>query len=258
MRGHRWHSMKFPAIVALIKHPTRGYILFDTGYAKRFITETDNFPERMYRLLTPMHLCDKEQLLEQLRERNISADDINYVFISHFHADHIAGLLDFPEALYICSRRGLSSFEQRSRFMGLIKGYLKNLLPDDFRSRVTFIEDKPLLKLERAYYPYKKAYDIFSDGALMAIEMPGHAYGHFGLLYNQGDRVNFLVGDACWTEEAFKLGLRPNPLAHLIMSNAVQYHTTLDKLSKLYGHNQKILIIPSHCQKTFERWCNEN
>jgi len=256
MRGHRWKSMDFPAIVGLIKHPAKGYILFDTGYAKRFLKETEKFPERFYRMLTPMHLCDKEQLIKQLNERNIAADDINSIFISHFHADHIAGLLDFPKAEYICSYEGYSAFEQRSRISGLIKGYLKKLLPQDFLSRVTFIEDKVSIKLDKSYRPFDMAYDVLGDGALLAIDMPGHAHGHFGLLYHQGESVNFLVGDACWTQEAYTQGLRPNLMAHIIMSNATDYYATLDNLSRLYGANKELLIIPSHCQKTYEKWCH--
>ena len=36
--------LKFPATVALLQHPTRGYILFDTGYAARFFQATKKFP----------------------------------------------------------------------------------------------------------------------------------------------------------------------------------------------------------------------
>lgn len=252
MKGHSWRTMKFPAIVAVMKHPRLGNVLFDTGYAKRFLEETENFPNRFYRMLTPMHLCDKENLINQLNADNLAKDDINYIFISHFHADHISGLLDFPKAQFICSKQAFDSFNNRSGIGALMKGYIKALLPADFLHRVTFIEDSPSVNLPKSLYPFQFGYDIFADGSYIAIELPGHAYGHFGLLVNQNDTVNFLIGDACWTKEAYQFGIRPNILTSIIMSDGDKYRETLDNLSTLYGRNMKIRIIPSHCQKTFE------
>lgn len=251
-QGASWKATVFPSMVALIKHPTKGYILFDTGYANRFNDATQSFPERLYRWLTPMTLPSEENLLTQLQTMGIALDEINYVFISHFHADHIAGLIDFPNAHFVCSREGLQSFYQRKGVRGLIKGYLPALLPDDFENRVSFIEDKIAIPLAKPLLPFSCGYDLFNDGACIAIELPGHAYGHFGLLFHNNDLVNFLIGDACWTEDAYKLGVKPNPLTKLIMSDAEQYHMTLDKLASLYGQNQSIRLIPSHCKHAFE------
>ncbi|HED36615.1 MAG TPA: MBL fold metallo-hydrolase [Gammaproteobacteria bacterium] len=258
MRGHSWNKMKFPAIVALIKHPAQGYILFDTGYAKRFFDETRNFPNKLYRWLTPVSLCDKEQLIPQLNHMGIAAEDIKTIFISHFHADHISGLMDFPSSKYICSKEGYLSFVQRKGLRALIKGYLPGLMPDDFISRLRFIEDEASIKLKDAFSPFNLAYDIFNDGSCLAVPLPGHASGHVGLMVQDGDKLRFLVGDACWTEEAYTQGLRPNGLTRIIMNDMGQYYDTLDKLSRLYGNNREIYIIPSHCAKTWESWKSES
>lgn len=252
MRGHSWKSMQFPAYVGLIKHPKLGYVLFDTGYAKRFIEATQPFPERLYRCLTPMHLCDKEQLITQLLQRGIAAEEINTIFISHFHADHIAGLMDFPQARFICSRTALNAIDQSRRVKGLLKGYLPKLLPSGFTQRCHFIEDSPTLNLSYRYAPFHLGYDIFNDGSMLAISLPGHAAGHFGLLLEHMQQTAFLIGDACWTQEAYTQGARPNTLAHIIMDNGDAYLNTLDKLSHLYSRNKGIVLIPSHCKKTIE------
>ena len=195
MQGRSWRSTKFPAIVGLIKHPSKGYILFDTGYAKRFDEATQSFPERLYRAITPMHLCDKERLTAQLEQRGISPSDIKVIFISHFHADHISGLYDFPNASFVCSRSGLESINRYKGIRGLIKGYLPKLLPTDFQQRVQFIEDSLVVTLEAAYKPFMRAFDLWGDGSCLAIDLPGHAIGHFGLMLQGDKRVNFLVGD---------------------------------------------------------------
>ncbi|MCW8933968.1 MAG: MBL fold metallo-hydrolase [Gammaproteobacteria bacterium] len=252
MKGHSWQSMQFPAIVGLIKHPQKGYVLFDTGYAKRFKQETERFPERFYRWLTPFHICEKESLVYQLSQLNIGADEINAIFISHFHADHISGLLDFPSASFICSKVALDTFISLGRIKGLIKGYLPKLLPSDFVKRCSFIEDTKKIIIRNKYAPFSAGYDVFSDGGFIAIPLPGHAVGQFGLLLESSGKSCFLIGDACWTREAYQEGVRPNILTYAIMDNGKQYLETLDKLSQVYLSNKKIQIIPSHCQLSFE------
>lgn len=253
-RGGSWRAQQFPAIVALLKHPQQGYILFDTGYAKHFIQATAPFPQRLYRWVTPMHLCDKENLLQQLAQRGIAPDDIKHIFISHFHADHIAGLLDFPRARYICSRVALQSILQRSGIRGLLKGYLPALLPTDFSERVSFIEDCLARPLAADLAPFGAGYDVFGDGAYIAVELPGHAYGHYGLLCNQLQSTFFLIGDACWTQQALIAATKPHPLASIILSDKTQYYATIDKLAQLYGVNQQLRIIPAHCQSSYDQF----
>jgi len=254
IQGKSWKSIQFPAIVSLLKHPTIGWILFDTGYAKRFNQSTAKFPNSLYRLVTPMHLCDKEQLLPQLEMLNISVDDIQMIFISHFHADHIAGLLDFPNASFICSRKGLDDFQRRKGLNGLIKGYLKDLLPLDFLTRTIFIEETKSVKLESEMRPFTIGYDLFADQSYIAIELPGHAFGHYGLLFDDGQSVNFLIADACWSEEAFRNERSPNRLTDIIMANGKDYRETLSNLSQLYRSNGEIRIYPSHCNVSYKRW----
>jgi glyoxylase-like metal-dependent hydrolase (beta-lactamase superfamily II) len=252
MKGHSWSSMMFPAYVGVIRHPVHGVVLFDTGYAHRFWHETTRFPEICYRLLTPMHLNEDEQLQQQLIRMNIDVEDVRYIFISHFHADHISGLRDFPRAKFICSREALEKMTGLGRFPGVLKGYLPRLLPNDFVSRCLFIEDCKLVKTDRGLLPFEQARDIFGDGGLLAISLPGHAVGHYGLLLESGAKGRFLIGDAAWTREAYTEGLRPNRLTHLVLDDGKAYLETLEKLSRVVLANDKLQLIPSHCQKSFQ------
>lgn len=257
MPGGSLKAIRFPSIVAVLKHPSKGVILFDTGYAKRFQDATSCFPNCLYRWLTPMHLCEKEQLGTQLAELGIQHSDINAIVISHFHADHISGLLDFPHAELICSRTAYENFIRRSGLNGLIKGYLPALWPENGLSRLRFIEDSKTVNLANALQPFKNAYDIFGDGFALAIPLPGHAHGHIGLLCHDQHHSRFLVADACWTEKAFKENAKPKRITGLVMDNYHQYIDTLSKISYLFNHNPDINIIPSHCESSYMRWCHE-
>src|SRR5262245_56989092 len=85
LRGGSWRTCRFPALVVLIRHPTAGVFLYDTGYAERFETATNPFPERFYRWLTPVTLPAEEHLATQLRRRGVELSDVRRVLISHLH-----------------------------------------------------------------------------------------------------------------------------------------------------------------------------
>lgn len=245
---------KFPSIVGLIKLPNQGYMLFDTGYAARFNQVTESFPNRFFRILTPMTLEPEDSLVQQLAKRNIAIDDIRYIYVSHFHADHIAGLKDFPQATIICSKKALDAALRLTGIKGLVKGYLDQLLPKNLTSKATFIEDSKVHKLDNKYAPFQLSYDLFNDGSCLAVELPGHAYGHFGLMLPMVPQLPFLVGDACWTEQAYTHGCKPSKITYLIMPDPKQYLETIYQLGELHIRNTDVTLIPSHCTDSYKRW----
>ena len=76
IQGGAWRHIHFPAMFALIEHPRFGPMLFDTGYSYRFFEETRKFPNRFYRWMTPVTLCEKDLATNQLSTLNISKDPV--------------------------------------------------------------------------------------------------------------------------------------------------------------------------------------
>ena len=56
IKGGNNINVKFNALWALIHHPINGYILFDTGYTKRFFEATKKYPNKLYANLTKVVL----------------------------------------------------------------------------------------------------------------------------------------------------------------------------------------------------------
>src|SRR5258708_26959100 len=106
IRGGRFATVTLPALSALIIHPDAGPILFDTGDADHFRDATNRFPERLYRLATPMQLPAPQRLDQQLKSHGLRLTDIRHCIVSHFHGDHIAGLRDLPSAAVIAMKSG--------------------------------------------------------------------------------------------------------------------------------------------------------
>lgn len=255
MKGASWRSCEFPALVGLFRHPTRGYILFDTGYDHAFFDATKKFPEILYRWVTPVKYISEESLISQLARMGVQPQDIAYIFISHFHADHIAGLHHFNNAQYIYARHGLNSMTHKSRFHRLIKGFLSQLLPEDIEKRGYCIEDGERVKLDDDLQPFVDGWDIFGDRSFIAISLPGHAANHMGL-YVQNENV-FMIGDACWSSQVLNDGPLPHSAAYFVMDNRKAYKKTIDRLRSLHANNDSLMIIPSHCSSAYARLSND-
>lgn len=243
LKNGRFKQREYPAMVCLIKHPSQGYILFDTGYTQRFNTLTKGFPFSLYRYLTPLTL--DLSLKEQLQQKNIAAEEIRYIVISHFHADHIGGLQDFPQARFICHPEALTDIKKDKGWRALIKGFLPGLLPPDFHERLYPLSQEVGLPSHLA--PFTAGYDLFNDGSLIAIHLPGHAKGQLGL-YFKAQRDRFLIADSCWHQETFKDLIFPSELSYLLHHDKAAYQQTIRNLNALYRQNPDIDIIPSHCR----------
>jgi glyoxylase-like metal-dependent hydrolase (beta-lactamase superfamily II) len=254
MRGGRWANAVFPALCALIEHPVRGLILFDTGYSTHFTDATAPFPERLYRWSTPVTLAPQDTLLCQLAAMGIQAADISHVIVSHFHGDHIAGLKDFPNARVIAMRADYDAIRSKSRVGGLLRAYLPALMPDDIDSRMIFAEDLPTMQMPAELAPFERAVDLLQDGSIAGIHLPGHTRGQMGIVLRQtSHQLVFMVADACWSMPALKKNARPTWMAERLFDNAAKYRRTFDELRRVAAHPAAPDIVPSHCEQTWRR-----
>ncbi len=168
LRGGRLTAIDFPALAALLIHPTAGPILYDTGYAEHFRTATAPFPERLYRWLTPVHLPAEEALGAQLGRRGIALGDVRQVLISHFHADHVAGLRDLPGAGFLALSADVQAGLGHRGWQALRRGVLPALLPPDFTARLALADERPVVDLGPGWAPFEAAYDLLGDQSLLA------------------------------------------------------------------------------------------
>lgn len=251
IRGGQWGAATFPALCGLIQHPTLGNWLFDTGYSTHFLEATQPFPERFYRWITPMQLPEEQQLIFQLARLGLRPVDINGIILSHFHADHIAGLRDYPNAQIVAMYTEYTQLIPLSRTRGLFHAFLPQLLPDDFLKRARFVESMHRLTLPPELRPFHHGFDLLGDGSLLAVPLPGHSHHQLGLLLRcQDGQTIFLVADACWSIKALQQNRPPSWLAEQLFDDKHAYRTTFGQLQQLAYHNPNLLVVPSHCEIT--------
>jgi glyoxylase-like metal-dependent hydrolase (beta-lactamase superfamily II) len=257
-RGGRFSATPFPALAGLIVHPQRGPMLFDTGYSDAFFAATKPFPERFYRWVTPVTLPGDESLIEQLARHGYTPGDIKHLFVSHLHADHIAGLSDYANARFFALRAEVDAMRRRSRIGALRRGFLPALLPANFESRLSFVEDFPRVRLADSMKPFSEGFDLLGDGSLIGVPLPGHTAGQMGVLFRAADgRDVFLVADACWSLDAVRRDRPPTWIASQLFADKRAYLDTFYAVRQLLATRSDLLIVPSHCESTWRRVSDE-
>ncbi|VEA67810.1 ribonuclease Z [Serratia rubidaea] len=142
LRGSAVRHCKFPSRAYLLTVGERRW-LWDTGYASHFHSYTDRGVFRLYRRVTPVYFSPHQALVEQLRCQGICVGDIEAVIISHFHADHIAGLRDFSGINMICSGEGWRQTRDLRGIAALKRAFVPGLIPEGFESALQFVEAFP-------------------------------------------------------------------------------------------------------------------
>lgn len=238
----------FYAVWALIYVPETGYVLFDTGYTPYFETETARFPEKFYRLMTPVFLKETETAKAILAQKGISERDIKYVIISHFHADHVAGLKDFPSAKFICSEAALEEVKTLHGVKAVSKGIIHGLLPADFLQRVVTIEqfaDKMTVSNEGII-----TYFLFKNEQFKLVVLPGHARGMLGFVFETDDKKVFYGTDASWSYDMYQQKILPSKVVKLFFDSWTDFVETQEKIRGFEAQNPAFTVLFTHCKKT--------
>ena len=248
-KGHS--IMPIHATCALIIHPHHGLFLFDTGYSPKFFDATRNFPYSLYRRLTPLVHSESLTIREQLADQGIVANDIRGVIISHFHADHVAGLCDFSRSEFICSQAAWNDVIGRRGISALRRGFLPSLLPQDFAARVRPIEHFHDPGIE----PFEHCHDLFGDRSVRLIEFPGHARGQIGALVQTSPTKQMLfAADATWTVGSLRAKQLPHWLTFGFVDSIADMRQTLDRLHAFSMRYPSIEIVPTHCPEVAMRY----
>jgi len=246
-RGGSWRPREFPALVGLIRHPGKGWILFDTGYGQAFADATQGLPEAMYQWVTPVTWTPQESVTSQLGARGLTAEDINHVLISHFHGDHVGALPEFATASIWCAQFAWMDLHSHSRLKALARGLLPTLAPPSLVDRLRFFESSLVIPLPAELAPFTEGFDLFDDRSVLAIPLPGHAPGHFGVCFQTPRGWIFLVADAAWSTGAIVENCPPPRWATGMLGDTVAYRRTLAKLNALARRTDNVVLVPAHC-----------
>src|SRR5436190_11784972 len=111
----------------------------------------------------------KKSLVQLLQQLQLTPDRIQYLAISHFHSDHIGQADSFPRATLLMGQRDWD--------------VLSAAQPPDGRTDIQAFENwrAPLaawFKRGGVVKAIAQDLDVFGDGAVVMLSMPGHTPGH--------------------------------------------------------------------------------
>ena len=203
----------------LIKHG-EDWLLWDTGLP----ASTPRLADVTTR---PFILSLQETIPEQLKKLDLKPEDIDYIGISHGHFDHTGQANAFPNAKLIIQKTEydfMTSQTETAMNYHMPAEAIANYVGE------TAKEKRMLLSGDT---------DIFGDGTLKAISLPGHTPGHMALLVvlpKTGPVV--LSGDQWHFEENRKWNGVPS-----FNYNRADTLASSDKLNKLIKNRRARIII---------------
>jgi glyoxylase-like metal-dependent hydrolase (beta-lactamase superfamily II) len=171
----RNETFEAPVSSALIRH-RQGNVLFDSGCHPSVVEHGEERWGSLLKVMTPV-MSAQDTLLPNLTCVGINADDIDVVVNSHFHPDHCGCNQFFRRATIMAHTREIEAAKAPTAEMA---GYL----------RADWDHNQPTDAVagER---------DVFGDGKLVLIPLPGHTPGTMGAQVNLDRDGSFLlVSDA--------------------------------------------------------------
>lgn len=247
---------ELPMMSALCEHPEHGAFLFDTGLAPRIWASTQDFPYRFYRYVIPFSLSGQKTMKEHCDDLGFPPESLDLVILSHFHADHTAGLRDFPKAKILCHRDDWNDVREATGLEALRKASFPGLLPPDIEARMTALEDADFEDLPAHYLPFTQGYDVFGDQSCRLVPLPGHSPGQMGLFVETELGTVLLAADACWQSRSITENSDVCALVHAILiPDSEKFRQTIAHLHQFHQRRPEVPILLSHCVST-QDWAN--
>lgn len=191
-----------PVSAYLIEHP-KGLLLLDCGWSREMSPDGVYDASAQKRHLSPLlyHVNQGEvgpgqTACEQLAAMGIAPSDIDYVLLSHLDCDHASALREFAAARRILiARKELSMARKKHPVIRT-------------RFQKSWWDGVPYEVFEFAHTgagPVGKSLDLFGDGSIELVNIPGHSDGLFAtIVRGQNGRFVNLVSDGGYGKRSWQ------------------------------------------------------
>jgi glyoxylase-like metal-dependent hydrolase (beta-lactamase superfamily II) len=183
----------------VVRHPTRGMYIVDTGIERALRDDPDHAAVRGL-VASFMHrekLKIKVPLGEWLSRHE---EPLRGVLLTHLHLDHVMGMPDVPKGTPVFTGPGETSSQA---FLNIV------VRPSIDRE----LEGQEPIQ-EWQYQPdadgrFAGVLDVFGDGSLWALSTPGHTHGSTAYVARTPKGPVLLTGDTCHTAWGWENDVEP-------------------------------------------------
>ena len=230
VKGEGWGLVRLRVRCGVIVHPVKGPVLIDAGYGPRVTTGRDrSLPLKLYNAALGPRLNPLESPLALLADHGFGQQDVRCVLLTHLHADHVSCLRDLPHARIVMDGPSAGLWRH---------GVFNELLPGDLAGRRDDLRGHSLADLP---FGLGQGYDVFGDGSCLAMPLPGHAPGHYGLCFT-GEKPLLYATDTQWMRAALAAGRAPRFLPGLIAENTRLVAQSTDLVRKFADAGGEVLL----------------
>ena len=199
-------KLQFVYSCYLIKHGDE-YMLWDTGHA-----------------MTMPKVAPKVSLVDLLAKIDVKPDQIKYVGISHYHADHTGQIDSFPKATLLIGAKEWEAITSPKPAPGVNFKPFESWIKGDSK-----VEPQPIDK------------DVFGDGTVIMLRTPGHTPGHSSLLVKLPQMGAVIItGDAVHFRENYDSDGVPS-----FNYDRAQTVASIERLKKIAA-NLKATVVIQH------------
>lgn len=236
-------AVEIPIPAFLIRHPSAGAILVDTGFHPSIATDPgQNFGSLGARFGKPT-LAGGEDVPSQLRKRGLDPGEIPIVVMTHLHMDHTSAISEFPSSTFVVS-------EAEWRFGTGSGGSMRNGYR---RSHFDYAFEYRTVDFDRAnidsYASFGRTFDLFGDGSVRLAFTPGHTAGHMSVIARLAKR-DFVIGGDCFYVLAQLDGSEPGQPRP---QDAHNLRRSLQELRLFHRQFPDAIITPGHDPEFYSR-----
>lgn len=219
----------------LIKHKD-DYVLFDTGLGAHI---EDQYAQDMPYWARLGFRFEKPVLPARKQLDDAGIGPIQRVILSHSHWDHASGVPDFPEAQILASEQEMPGITHAQSGAGTA-----------WPSQVAGPSTRwvPLKLQPVAYKGYAQSLDLFNDGSVVLVAMPGHTVGSIGMFVTvDSGTCYFFIGDVAWKTGAVLQGAPKFWAASLVVDHdRAQTLRSVEQVRQVVQQNPGLVVVPAH------------
>jgi glyoxylase-like metal-dependent hydrolase (beta-lactamase superfamily II) len=187
-----------PVSAYLIEHP-RGKVLVDTGWHTDMRVDMKRHIGFPYTLSFRGTLPPGAAVHEQLAAKGVAPQDLDYVILTHLHADHVSGLPHVQEAKKILTTQ--AEWIAGNKEFGYSRKMWQGMPIETFEPEAI------------PFGPYRKGLDLFGDGLLYLVYTPGHTRGQLSILVKVQAGYVLLATDVGYAPRSWEQMILPGVLA---------------------------------------------